>query len=285
MTIRSPRVRPARVELPLSRSSLRFTGDATARPQSGFVLLSVLVLVALMLLALSVAAPKMAEDIRRDRDQETIQRGKQYIRAIRLYYKRFGKYPDTIDELEHTNDHRFLRRRYLDPITGKDDWRIIHLGEAKIPPMGMFGQPIGLPTMPAAGQPATLPTARANSAVTDGPTPVSSGAGTSAQPGDPGAPSSGSDGTATVISMGQIVGIGVPLNKASIKAVKGQDNYSHWEFVYSPAEDPPGAMRLGGSPGTAQNGTPGPARAPQPTPSDPGSNGDNPLGSTPATVN
>ena len=33
-------------------------------------------------------------------------------------------------------------KRYTDPITGKDDWRLIHVGEAKVPVMGFFGQPL-----------------------------------------------------------------------------------------------------------------------------------------------
>ena len=110
--------------------------------EEGYLLLSVLVLVFLMLLFLSVAAPRVAKEIQRDKEEETLQRGLQYQRAIRLYYKKFGNYPTDIKQLENTNEIRFLRKRYTDPMTGKDDWRIIHLGEAKVPPMGMFGQPL-----------------------------------------------------------------------------------------------------------------------------------------------
>src|ERR1700733_8599296 len=110
--------------------------------EDGYLLLTVLVMIFLMLLALSVAAPKVAKEIQRDREREAVQRGLQYKRAIRLYYKKFGAYPTDIKQLENTNEIRFLRKRYKDPITGQDDWRLIHMGEAKVPLMGFFGQPL-----------------------------------------------------------------------------------------------------------------------------------------------
>src|SRR4051794_31539493 len=110
--------------------------------EDGYLLLTMLVMVFLVLLALSVAAPRVAKEIQRDKEQEAVQRGLQYRRAIQLYYKKFGAYPSDMKQLEKTNEIRFLRKRYTDPITGKDDWRLIHMGEAKVPPMGFFGQPL-----------------------------------------------------------------------------------------------------------------------------------------------
>ena len=87
--------------------------------EDGYLLLTVLVMIFLMLLALSVAAPKVAKEIQRDREREAVQRGLQYKRAIRLYYKKFGAYPTDIKQLENTNEIRFLRKRYKDPIDRK----------------------------------------------------------------------------------------------------------------------------------------------------------------------
>jgi len=111
--------------------------------EEGYILLAVLFLVVMMLITLSIAVPKMAADIERDREMELIHRGKQYIRAVKLYYKKFGAYPPNLDALEKTNEIRFLRKRYKDPITGKDEWHLIHFGENKTPSYGFFGQPIG----------------------------------------------------------------------------------------------------------------------------------------------
>ena len=54
------------------------------------------------------------------REVEAVHRGNQYVRAIRLYYRKFGHYPGSIEQLEKTNNIRFLRQRYVDPMTGKD---------------------------------------------------------------------------------------------------------------------------------------------------------------------
>ena len=69
-------------------------------------------------------------------------RGDQYVRAIRLYYRKTHTYPGSIEQLEKTNNIRFLRQQYMDPMTGKDDWRLIHVGEAKTTVKGFFGQPL-----------------------------------------------------------------------------------------------------------------------------------------------
>ena len=115
--------------------------------EQGFLLVGVVVLVFLVLLALSVAAPKVAKELRREREVEAIHRGNEYVRAIQLYYRKFGRYPGTMDQLEKSTNIRFLRRKYTDPLTNKADWRLIHIGEAKTTVKGFFGQPLaGLPS-------------------------------------------------------------------------------------------------------------------------------------------
>lgn len=137
-----------------SGSSVRLPLDS----ESGYLLLFVLFLAALLLIALAVAAPRIATSIQRDKEIELVHRGEQYRRAIKLYYRKFGTYPTSIDQLVNTNNIRFLRKRYTDPITGKDDWRLIHLGQAKVPPLGFFGQPLtGLPGPTNVGAPIGTP--------------------------------------------------------------------------------------------------------------------------------
>lgn len=143
--------------------NLRQSGeDSISHGEEGYILIAVLFLVALVLIGLAVAAPRMAQSIQRDKEIELVHRGEQYKRAIKLYYRKFGAYPTSIDQLLNTNNIRFLRKRYTDPITGKDDWRMIHLGEAKVPPMGFFGQPLaGIPGAANIGTPISAATGAA----------------------------------------------------------------------------------------------------------------------------
>ncbi len=108
------------------RSSLRLD-----RAEEGYVLLSLLLIVALLVVAAAAVLPSISFEIKRDREQELIHRGVQYSRAIRSYYKKFGRYPTRIEELESTNNLRFLRKRYKDPITGQD-FKLLHFGEVKM---------------------------------------------------------------------------------------------------------------------------------------------------------
>lgn len=112
--------------------------------EDGYMLLVAIFLLALLVLSLSVAAPRIAKSIQRDREVETMHRGKQYARAIKLYYTTFKAYPPSVDALVNTNNIRFLRKKYVDPMTGKDDWKPIMFGQNKTPlAMGFFGQPLG----------------------------------------------------------------------------------------------------------------------------------------------
>ena len=106
------------------------------------MLVGLIVAIFLILLVLGTAAPKVARDLRREREVEAEHRANQYVRAIQLYYRKFGHYPGNMDQLEKSNNIRFLRQQYVDPMTGKADWRMIKVGENKTTVKGFFGQPL-----------------------------------------------------------------------------------------------------------------------------------------------
>jgi type II secretory pathway pseudopilin PulG len=111
--------------------------------EEGYILIWVMFLLAIFTLSLSIAVPRIAKSIQRDRERETVERGKQYIRAVQLYYRKFHAYPPNADALVKTTEIRFLRKKYIDPTTGKDDWKPVLFGQNKTPTaMGFFGQPL-----------------------------------------------------------------------------------------------------------------------------------------------
>src|SRR5579859_7358522 len=110
--------------------------------EQGFLLLGVIVMVALVLIFLSVAAPIVAKDLQREKELEAVHRGNQYVHAIRLFHLKTNAFPADVKQLEKTNNERYLRQHYIDPFTGKDDWRLIGVGQAKTTVKGFFGQPL-----------------------------------------------------------------------------------------------------------------------------------------------
>ncbi|WP_433983569.1 type II secretion system protein [Tunturiibacter empetritectus] len=110
--------------------------------EQGFMLVGLIVAIFIILLVLSIAAPKMAQGLRREKEVEAVHRGNQYVRAIQLYYRKNNSYPGTMDALAKGTPVKYLRQEYVDPFTGKSDWRLIHVGEAKTTVKGFFGQPL-----------------------------------------------------------------------------------------------------------------------------------------------
>ena len=94
--------------------------------ERGFALLVVMLMAAAIAFALYTQVPRFAFESMREREQLLMDRGNQYKRAIQVFYAVNKRYPAKLEDLENTNDKRFLRRRYKDPLTGKDEWRIIH---------------------------------------------------------------------------------------------------------------------------------------------------------------
>lgn len=125
--------------------------------EEGYVLLTLLLIVALMaIFAMGVIIPVKFEN-QRDQEQEMIHRGVQYSRAIRAYYKKFGRYPTKLDDLDNTNNLRYLRKHYKDPLNKNQDFRLLHYGEQGVTLGGGFSIGGGsIPGATPAGSPSGL---------------------------------------------------------------------------------------------------------------------------------
>ncbi len=100
--------------------------------QRGYALLLVFALAAAALVMLYLEMPRVAFEHQRDKEALLVERGEEYVRAIQLYVQKFQKYPQSLDDLDTSNpaNIRFLRKRFRDPITGEDEWRLIHIDAA-----------------------------------------------------------------------------------------------------------------------------------------------------------
>jgi len=253
-------------------SSVQLDRRQAANDDEGYMLLGLIVAIAILLLWLGVAATNAAFAIRRDREVETARRADQYVRAIRLYYKKFGHYPGAIDQLEKSNNIRFLRRKWVDPLTGTTDWRLISVGQNKTTVKGFFGQPLGgLPTSGlgalAGSQSPGMPGSPAGagapaSGAAAGPGGFGAGIGTLSGPaagtatptGAAGSPAAstgaangatsgtGAGGTSSPFGSGNglggtngaIMGVGTNATGSSLLVVNEQTDYQSWEFLYDP---------------------------------------------------
>ena len=107
------------------------------------MLLILLLAAAMLAITLMTVETNYRQSIRRDREVEMIHRGVQYARAIKKYFKKFGRYPASVDRLEDTNHIRFLRQRYKDPMTEDGKWKELHFGDVKFATAPAAGQTAG----------------------------------------------------------------------------------------------------------------------------------------------
>ena len=261
------------------------------RSQRGYVLLVLLLFLALLSIGSLAIIRNLEFQIKRDREEEMVHRGVQYSRAIKRFYKKFGRYPTRVEELESSNNIRFLRKRYKDPInrdkaTGKEkDFKFLHLTDVQ---MSFNAAQPGMTSVTdlanrQAGAPGALnpaaatPTGAGPGAIggaqdqqtqqTQGPEgadqndsanpdPQGAEGGGTAPPPQPLSQQAGPGGAPQVFGGGAIVGV-ASLNKdKTIREFNKKNHYNQWQFIYDPSSDRGGLLTTPNQPplqGAAQN--------------------------------
>jgi hypothetical protein len=228
----------------------------------GYAILLVLFAGTLMLILAMSAAPNILTEGRREKEKEMVWRGKQYVRGIKLYYRKMGRFPTSLDDLtkpQMGNIH-FMRKAYKDPMNKEDgSWRLIYVGPS--------GQLIGSLKPPQTLQMPGVPQVGTPAASLANPPAGNSQVGTTPQGGQPGATGQGGESTDTTdggnpanvpsgdtptIMGGNIIGVGSKVNQRSIMVYEKARNYRLFEFIWDPSKD---AIGVGGTTGT-QIGTP-----------------------------
>jgi type II secretory pathway pseudopilin PulG len=252
-------------EPPCSDAGVKHGPPAAKGRESGYALLLIFAMAAAVALMLYAELPRAAFEAQRTREQMLIERGEQYKRAIQLYFRKFNTYPASIEALENTNNMRFLRRRYTDPLTGKEEWRLIHVG-----PGGVFLD--SLTQKPKKDQ---KPEANQNTFITEGPAigstlpdPQQTAAGPRRRASEGGQLQPGSDAGGSAGIAGQLPGI------SSDPSQQGQAQPGGVQPPVPPFPGMPGANlpNTGGQPGTTGQATGDPSQPAMPgsTPNMPG---------------
>jgi type II secretory pathway pseudopilin PulG len=169
----------------------------------GYAMAALLVALAVMAVMMSVALPVWRHDAQREKEEELIFRGQQYVRAIRLFQQKTNTLPTRVDDLVQQH---FLRKRYKDPIT-KDDFEWISAANPN--PGGVQGSSLpggrGTPQTMSGGPPASTGRLGANSA-------SSSGFGDSVP--------------------GGMLGVRSKSKDESIRLFLNRNHYNEWMFVF-----------------------------------------------------
>jgi len=109
--------------------------------QRGYTYIGLLIFVALMGTLLAAAGVLWRTQLQREREEELMFAGLQFARAITLFYERtpVGQRPRFPARLEELMDDRrwptttrYLRRVFMDPMTGKADWGVVRAPDGGI---------------------------------------------------------------------------------------------------------------------------------------------------------
>jgi type II secretory pathway pseudopilin PulG len=205
---------------------------------------ALLVMLTIMSILMTVVMPVWRQQAQREKEEELVFRGQQYVRAIRLYQMKNQSLPPSVDVLVQG---RYIRKKYKDPITDED---FVPLGAAQ----GAAGQVGQQP--PVVGQPG------------------------GAFAGQPGGSFPGGPGPAA----GGVIGVASKSKGESIRLYQGRTHYNEWAFVFvnagpggvpgQPQPGGPGGQQFPGRGGRGGVGGPqGPIGGPTPFPGGGGGRG------------
>jgi type II secretory pathway pseudopilin PulG len=197
--------------------------------QRGYAMAALLVAMSVMAVMFTVVMPVWKQTARREKEEELVFRGKQYVHAIGLFQRKFANaLPPNIDVLV---EQRFLRKKFKDPITN-DDFVPIPAGQGAPggaqTPGGLRGAS-GSTTAGGRGQAPAASTTQPGTGRAGGPL-VSAGGQT----------------------QGGIQGVASKSRDQSIRLYNGRSHYNEWAFISIQQQQAAGA---GAAPGS---GTPGP---------------------------
>ena len=200
--------------------------------RGGYTLVALLVGITVASILIAAVLPLASAQAQREREAELIFRGLQYAEGIRIFRRRFGRFPNSLKELLEVKP-RSVRKLWKDPMTKDGEWGII----------SMAGTPVAQGTGTGSGlKPRPTPTPRPTSP----PSPFGPpGAGGAGLPGVGGAPA------------GPVMGVYSKFTGKGFRLWEGRESYSEWRFTEESLALKPGEGGSGGGPGPGVGGVGG----------------------------
>ena len=195
----------------------------------GYTLVALLVGMTVMMILIAAALPLASTQAQRSKEDDLIFRGLQYAEGIRVFKRRYGRYPTSLKEMLDVRP-RTLRKLWTDPMTGKVDWVTISLTTL----------------MPLPGSGSGTSGKRSSGSFLPSPNPTPT-------PGAFGPPGGAAGGQV----LGPITGVRSRSTKKGYRVRDGRDVYSEWLFTeqsLTNASGHSGAMTPGGLPGPGIGG-------------------------------
>lgn len=208
------------------------SGEGKRRGRGGYTLVALLVGMTVASILIASVLPLASAQAQREKEAELIFRGLQYAEGIRVFRRRFGRYPTSLKELVEAKP-RSVRKLWKDPMTKDGVWGIVSLEGTPLPGAGG-----SVPGGSTPFRPTPTPTPR--------PTPT---------PGPFGAPGgvTGADGA----SRGPVMGVYSKSTEKGYRLWEGREAYNEWKFteqsLYGTSQ-PGGGGNTGPTPGPGIGG-------------------------------
>jgi type II secretory pathway pseudopilin PulG len=210
--------------------------------EAGYNLVMLMVAITVLNIMVALALPTWTEMIQRDREEELISRGFQYVEAIRVFQNRFQRLPVRLEELVEVKP-RCIRRLWKDPMTDGGTLQPVFQNEGQplIPQPPGTGDPGGNPGNPDPRNPNPNP----KNPKPRNPDPRNPHPDAEKPPGEEGREGPddpGAFGEKPQVATGPIVGVRSRSNKKSFLVFTGKEHYDEWRFtVDMMAQGHPGA--------------------------------------------
>jgi type II secretory pathway pseudopilin PulG len=105
--------------------------------ERGYALVALIAVCTILALALTAAAPRLAQQAQREREKESIARGEEVVDAIAAYTATMGRLPNSMDDLVKgitppgsiKTIYVLRREAAVDPLSSSGEWKLVRAND------------------------------------------------------------------------------------------------------------------------------------------------------------